>query len=59
MNQPMNVKGDHQFFPFLVLEAKTGSSDEWHAINLQTAFSIRTFLDTQRQLYSAASARSD
>ncbi|KAK0743081.1 hypothetical protein B0T18DRAFT_330457 [Schizothecium vesticola] len=59
MNQPMNAKGDHQLFPFLVLEAKTGSSDEWHAINMQTAFSIRTFLETQRQLYSAASARSE
>ncbi|KAI0449454.1 hypothetical protein F5B21DRAFT_509141 [Xylaria acuta] len=58
MNQPMNAKGDRQLFPFLVLEAKTGSSDEWLAINMQTAFSIRTFLETQRQLYSAASARS-
>ncbi|KAL7894051.1 hypothetical protein HDV64DRAFT_128727 [Trichoderma sp. TUCIM 5745] len=56
MDQPMNAKGDHQLFPFLVLEAKTGSSDEWHAINMQTAFSIRTFLDSQQQLYSAASA---
>ncbi|UKZ53269.1 hypothetical protein TrVGV298_007061 [Trichoderma virens] len=59
MNPPMNEKGDHQLFPFLVLEAKTGSSDEWHAINMQTAFSIRTFLDSQQQLYSAASALSD
>jgi hypothetical protein len=59
MNQPMNAKGDRQLFPFLVLEAKAGSSDEWLAINMQTAFSIRTFLETQRQLYSAASARSD
>ncbi|KAL7917303.1 hypothetical protein ACQKWADRAFT_317430 [Trichoderma austrokoningii] len=59
MNQPMNAKGDGQLFPFLVLEAKTGSSDEWHAINMQTAFSIRTFLDSQQQLYSAASALSD
>ncbi|KAL7786380.1 hypothetical protein V8C37DRAFT_405356 [Trichoderma ceciliae] len=59
MNQPMNAKGDRQLFPFLVLEAKTGSSDEWHAINMQTAFSIRTFLDSQQQLYSAASALSD
>lgn len=59
MNQPMNAKGDHQLFPFSVLEAKTGSSDEWHAINMQTAFSIRTFLETQRELYSAASAWSD
>lgn len=56
MNQPMNAKGDRQLFPFLVLEAKTGSSDEWHAINMQTAFSIRTFLDSQQQLHSAASA---
>ncbi|UKZ79044.1 hypothetical protein TrVFT333_006795 [Trichoderma virens FT-333] len=59
MNPPMNEKGDHQLFPFLVLEAKTGSSDDWHAINMQTAFSIRTFLDSQQQLYSAASALSD
>ncbi|KAM0449292.1 hypothetical protein ACHAO4_007639 [Trichoderma viride] len=56
MNRPMNAKGDRQLFPFLVLEAKTGSSDEWHAINMQTAFSIRTFLDSQQQLHSAASA---
>ncbi|KAI1493431.1 hypothetical protein F5X96DRAFT_621846 [Biscogniauxia mediterranea] len=56
INQPMNARGDSQLFPFLVLEAKSGSSDEWHAINMQTAFSIRTFLETQRQLYSAASA---
>jgi hypothetical protein len=59
MNQPMNAKGDHQLFPFLVLEAKTGSSDEWHAINMQTAFSIRTFLNSQQQLYSRARALSD
>jgi len=52
----MNTKGDHQLFPFLVLEAKTGSSDEWLGINMQTAFS---FLETQRQLYYAASALSD
>ncbi|KAI0594917.1 hypothetical protein F4775DRAFT_571898 [Biscogniauxia sp. FL1348] len=58
MKQPMSSKGDRQLFPFLVLEAKSGSSDEWLAINMQTAFSIRTFLETQRQLYSAASARS-
>src|SRR4051794_2167687 len=59
LKQPMNAKGDHQLFPFLALEAKTGSSDEWHAINMQTAFSIRTFLETQRQLFSVASARSE
>ncbi|KAK0612267.1 hypothetical protein B0T14DRAFT_531878 [Immersiella caudata] len=59
INQPMNSTGDEQLFPFLVLEAKRGSSDEWHAINMQTAFCIRTFLETQQQLYSAASERSE
>lgn len=58
-DQPMNQTGDRQSFPFLVLEAKSGSSaDDWHSIRMQTAFSIRTFLETQNRLRAAAGASS-
>lgn len=58
-DQPMNQSGDRQLFPFLVLEAKSGSSsDDWHSIQMQTAFSIRTFLETQNRLRAAAGPRS-
>ncbi|KAI1368239.1 hypothetical protein F5Y08DRAFT_355490 [Xylaria arbuscula] len=57
--QPISPKGDRLLFPFLVLEAKNGGSTEWQAIDMQTAFSIRAFLETQRQLYCAASSQSD
>ncbi len=59
LDQPMNMSGDRQLFPFLVLEAKSGSSgDSWQSIRLQTAFSIRTFLETQRRLRLATGSRS-
>jgi hypothetical protein len=43
--------GESLLFPFLVVEAKKGSSeDDWHSINLQTAFPIYTFLNVQRSI---------
>ncbi|SPO04779.1 uncharacterized protein DNG_07464 [Cephalotrichum gorgonifer] len=59
LDQPMNQHGDRQLFPFLVLEAKSGtSSDDWHSIQMQTAFSIRTLLETQNKLRIAAGPES-
>lgn len=59
LDQPMNQQGDRQLFPFLVLEAKSGTSaDDWHSIQMQTAFSIRTLLETQNKLRLAAGAES-
>lgn len=59
LDQPMNQHGDRQLFPFLILEAKSGTStDDWHSIQMQTAFSIRTLLETQNKLRFAAGAES-
>ncbi|SPO03228.1 uncharacterized protein DNG_05910 [Cephalotrichum gorgonifer] len=50
-HQSLSKKGDELLFPFLALEAKSGSSDsDWHAINMQTAFPIKAFLDMQNRL---------
>lgn len=58
-DQPISQSGDRQLFPFLVLEAKSGSSgSDWHSIQMQTAFSIRTFLETQNKLRAAAGPQS-
>ena len=59
LHQPTAQTGDRQLFPFLVLEAKSGSSsDDWHQIRMQTAFSIRTLLETQNRLRLAAGSQS-
>jgi len=59
MAQPLNQRGDELLFPFLVLEAKSGSSDsDWHAIQMQTAFPIKTFLDAQNRLKVATGQQS-
>jgi hypothetical protein len=59
LNQPLRMTGDRILFPFLVLESKSGdSSYSWHRIQMQTAFSIKTFLDTQNRLRSAAGTHS-
>lgn len=51
---PLSRRGDRLLFPFLVLEAKSDSSARsWHQIELQTALSIRTFLETQESLRAA------
>jgi hypothetical protein len=57
--QPLIQTGDHLLFPFLVLEAKSGSSShDWHSIQMQTAFSVRTFLETQNRLRTIAGKHS-
>jgi hypothetical protein len=57
--QPIQQSGDRQLFPFLVLEAKSAMSGaDWHSIQMQTAFSIRTFLQTQHRLRAAAGPHS-
>ena len=59
MAQPLNQRGDELLFPFLVLEAKSGSSDsDWNAIQMQTAFPIKTFLDAQNRLKVATGQQS-
>ena len=52
---PVEPKGVPLLFPFFVLEAKSAiSGDDWHSIRMQRAFSIRTFLEAQRQLQERA-----
>ena len=59
LDQPIQQSGDPQLFPFLVLEAKSGtSSSDWHSIQMQTAFTIRTFLATQNSLHAATGLNS-
>jgi hypothetical protein len=53
--QPINQDGDALLFPFLVLEAKSGDAiDNWHSIDMQSAFSIRAFLEIQNRLKTLA-----
>lgn len=53
--QALNGTGDALLFPFLVVEAKSGlSRNDWHSINIQTAFPIRTFLQIQARLIDTA-----
>lgn len=54
LDQPVIQTGDRLLFPFIVLEAKSGrSKSEWESIRKQTAFSIRTLLQTQERLHNA------
>lgn len=60
LDQPLCQLGDELLYPFLVLEAKSGTSDsDWYSIQLQTAFPIRTFLETQRRLHKATMPHSN
>jgi hypothetical protein len=59
LTQPISQKGDKLLFPFLVVEAKSGTSDsDWYSIQMQTAFPIKAFLDTQDRLRRATGRRS-
>jgi hypothetical protein len=50
---PFRQDGDPLLFPFLVLEAKSEKGqDSFGSIEMQTAFSIRTLLKIQADLYS-------
>lgn len=52
---PFDETGEPLYFPFLLLEAKSGKSDcDWESIRLQSAFPIWTFLQTQQRLRTAA-----
>lgn len=52
--QPVSARFDKILFPFLVSEAKSGTSgNDWYSIDLQTAFPIKAFLDTQNRLRQA------
>lgn len=52
---PMEQTTNPLWFPFLVMEAKSGKSDrDWHSIHLQTCFAIRTFIESQNRLLLAA-----
>jgi hypothetical protein len=56
---PVTERGEPLLFPFLVVEAKTGTAeDDWESITLQTAFPIYTFLNVQRSLKLATASRS-
>lgn len=53
---PYRFNGEHLIFPFLALEAKSEKSeDSSSAIELQTAFTIRTLLKLQQDLRDASS----
>lgn len=55
VDQPLDQNGDELLYPFLVLEAKSSTSDcDWYSIQMQAAFPIRTFLETQHRLRTAA-----
>lgn len=57
---PVDQSGDELLYPFLVLEAKSGMSDcDWHSIQMQTAFPIRTFLETQNRLRTEAGSQGE
>lgn len=59
LEQPLTQTGEHLLFPFIVLEAKSGSSSyDWHSVQMQTAFSIRTLLETQNRLRTATGTQS-
>jgi hypothetical protein len=58
IDQPLCQIGDELLYPFLVLEAKSSTADcDWYSIQLQSAFPIRTFLETQRRLQDAAKSK--
>ncbi|VUC24619.1 unnamed protein product [Clonostachys rosea] len=55
LESPLALTGDRLLFPFLVLEAKSSNAaDSWHSIQLQTAFSIQSFLAAQERLRKVA-----
>lgn len=57
--RPLRQTGDSLLFPFLILEAKSGTaSDDWHSIQMQTALPIRAFLEAQDSLRRATKSRS-
>lgn len=57
---PVDESGEELLYPFLVLEAKSGtSSSDWHSIRMQTAFPIRTLLETQNRLRVEAGSQDD
>ncbi|KAJ5188247.1 hypothetical protein N7472_007261 [Penicillium cf. griseofulvum] len=49
---PLSEEGDPVMFPFLLLEAKSAKAadSDWHSIQLQSAFPVRTLLCTQELL---------
>ncbi|KAI9797022.1 MAG: hypothetical protein M1833_005855 [Piccolia ochrophora] len=56
---PLSEDGHPLLFPFMVAEAKSGTSgDDWHSIKLQTAFTIYTFLEVQQTIKLATEERS-
>ncbi|KAK6542678.1 hypothetical protein TWF694_006622 [Orbilia ellipsospora] len=51
--------GESLLFPFMVIEAKSGSAlDDWASVRLQTAFPIYTYLNVQQSLKSANGQKS-
>jgi hypothetical protein len=57
--QPIAGEGDPMLFPFLVVEAKSGkSADDWHSVKLQSAFAVKTFLETQYNLQKSTGSLS-
>jgi hypothetical protein len=53
-SSPYSEDGEPLLFPFIVVEAKSGKSDDdWHSIKLQTSIPIFTFLNAQQKLKSA------
>lgn len=48
---PVPIRADELVFPFMVTESKTMDSGcDWYAIDIQTAFPIKAFLDAQDRL---------
>jgi hypothetical protein len=57
--RPLKQIGDPLVFPFLILEAKSGTAmDDWHSIQMQTSLPIRAFLEAQNALRRATERRS-
>lgn len=57
---PFQDLGEPLLFPFLILEAKSKKgSDDWDSIEKQTAFSIRTLLKLQQELYHQTNDQPD
>lgn len=49
---PLSEEGDSLIFPFLLLEAKSAKSanSDWHSVQLQSAFPVRSLLCAQESL---------
>lgn len=55
LEQVVSSKGDPLLYPFLVVEAKSAhTGSDRNAINVQTAFPIRAFLEAQARLQRVA-----